>query len=303
MDLKILKQSIEKKQIQVPFWIFKYEDNDFLPNQYISSIRDILKIEVEYLDNLDGITAPKSDIFGLAESVDILRIFSIDCFDVVNDLLLTKTNLIVVCKKVSDDAIKMFNNNIVVFPKLEPWQIKDFVYSMASGVSEKKLDYLINICKGDIYRLNQELNKIKLFTEQERKFVYDKFIDDGVFEDLSDHNIFDFTNAIIKKDIKSLVGLYKELEKIDVEPLGLVTTLYNNLKNIIMIQLSPSATAESLGMPSNKFWAIKKYNCGYYTKEQLIQSFRIVTDMDRRLKTGELTTDLMIDYIVCNMLS
>ena len=144
---------------------------------------------------------------------------------------------------------------------------------------------------------------MSLFTEQERKHIFDSFLDDGIFDDLSEHNIFDFSNAILKKDVTSLMSLYKEIEKIDVEPLGLVTTLYNNLKNIISIQLDSSATPEKLNLPSNRFWAIKKYSCGFYTKEQLIQSFYLITDIDRKLKSGEITTDLIVDYIVCHMLS
>ena len=58
--------------------------------------------------------------------------------------------------------------------------------------------------------------------------------------------------------------LYAELNKIDVEPLGLVKLLYDNLKVIISIQLDPNTTAESIGIASNRFWAIKKNNCGFY---------------------------------------
>lgn len=303
MDLKALKQSIENKQVHTNFLIFKYEDSDFLPKQYIDNIKNILKVEIEPLEDLTGVLACKNDIFGISTVNNNLRVFYTDCFDIADSYLIKQENLIVVCKKLSDEANELFKDYIVVFPKLEAWQIKDYVYSLAEGVAENKLDNLIDICKNDIFRLNQELNKLKLFTEQERKYVYDKFVDDGIFDDLSEHNIFDFSNAIIKKDIKSLASLYKEIEKIDVEPLGLVTTLYNNLKNIIMIQLNPAATADSLGIASNRFWAIKKYSCGFYNKEQLLQSFYLITDIDRKLKTGEITNDLIVDYIVCHMLS
>ena len=149
----------------------------------------------------------------------------------------------------------------------------------------------------------EELKKLKIFKETERKYIFKQFMDEGIFEDLSDHNIFDFTNAIIKKDIAKLTALYEEIYKIDVEPLGLVKLLYDNLRTIISIQLDPNATAESVGIATNRFWAIKKNNCGYYTKDQLLNAFYLITDIDRKLKTGELGTDIMVDYIVCHMLS
>lgn len=302
MDLKILKQLLEKGEAPNSFFIFRYEDNDFLPKQYINNIKKSLKLEVQYIDSINEVLQGSNDIFGTLTDSG-LRVYETDFFDADIYGLKNEQNLIVVCKKISKECQTMFKENVVIFPKLEMWQIKDYVYSLAEGVDRKKLNHLIDICKNDIYRIDKELSKLKLFTEQERKYIYDKFVEDGVFDDLSEHNIFDFTNAIIKKDIPSLASLYKELEKIDVEPLGLVTILYNNLKSIIMIQLNPTATAESLGIASNRFWAIKKNNCGFYDKEQLLHAYEVVTSIDRKLKTGEITSDLIIDYIVCQMLS
>jgi len=303
MDLKIFKQSIENKQVTIPFLIFQYVDNDFLPKQYLNAIKNILNVDIDYIEDINTIINLNNDIFGLSDSDNNLKVYVTDTFDNDNLNLLKENNTVVITKKLSDESKDTFKDNILIFPKLEDWQVKDYVYSLANGIAENKLDHLIEICKNDIYRLDKELSKLKLFTEQERKYVYDKFVDEGIFEDLSNHNIFDFTNAIIRKDIPSLISLYKEIEKIDVEPLGLVTTLYNNFRNIISIQLNPSATAEALGMPSNRFWAIKKYSCGFYNREQLLRSFYLITDIDRRLKIGEITTDIMIDYIVCHVLS
>lgn len=301
MDIQKLKQNIEEENVQIGFWIFQYTDNSFLPHQYIHEIRKILNKDVQILDDLNVLVSPQKNIFGNTDASDLIRLFVTECFESDNPYLEEENNLIVVCKKVTNE--ELFKDSIIKFPKLEQWQIKDYVYSIADGVPEEKLDLLIQICKGDIFRISSEASKLSLFTEQERMHVFDSFLEDGVFDDLSEHNIFDFSNAILKKDIVSLAALYKEIEKIDVEPLGLVTILYNNLKSIISIQFDPSITPEILNISPKKFWAIKKYSCGYYTKEQLIQSFYLITDIDRKLKSGEITVDLIVDYIVCHMLS
>lgn len=298
MDIVELKQCIEEGNLQVGFLIFKYTDSTFLPLQYINALRSGKDISV--LNDLDEVS-PQKDIFGETNSNDRIRVFTTDCFESNKRSLLDEKGLIVVCKKITNE--EMYKNNTIVFPVLESWQIKDFVYSMAEGVPEEKLDMLIRMCNNDIFRLDTEVSKLKLFTEQERKHVFDDFLNDGVFDDLSDHNIFDFSNALLKRDIPSIASLYKEIDKIDVEPLGLVTTVYNNLRNIISIQFDPSSSPEKLGIPSNRFWAIKKNACGYYTKDQLLMAFYMITDIDRKLKSGEITTDIMIDYIVCHMLS
>lgn len=301
MDIKELKQSIENKSIKVGFMIFKYSDNDFLPLQYLHEIKNILNTEIQFIDDIKAVLGSSNFFFDDNETD--LNVLCCDAFsdDIPN--LVNQTNLIIICKKIDKECEQLFKDNIVEFPKLEEWQIKDYVYSIASGVNEKDLDKLINICNKDIYRIDKELKKLKIFNEQERKYVYEKFSYDGIFEDLSEHNIFDFCNAIFKKDVISLSNLYSELNKIDVEPLGLVKLLYDNLKVIIAIQLDPGATAESVGIANNRFWAIKKNNCGYYTKDQLLSMFYIVTDIDRKLKSGLITNDLIIDYLVCHIFS
>lgn len=301
MDIKELKQSIENKSIKVGFMIFKYSDNDFLPLQYLHEIKNILNTEIQFIDDIKAVLGSSNFFFDDNETD--LNVLCCDTFsdDIPN--LVNQTNLIIICKKIDKECEQLFKDNIVEFPKLEEWQIKDYVYSIASGVNEKDLDKLISICNKDIYRIDKELKKLKIFNEQERKYVYEKFSYDGIFEDLSEHNIFDFCNAIFKKDVISLSNLYAELNKIDVEPLGLVKLLYDNLKVIIAIQLDPGATAESVGIANNRFWAIKKNNCGYYTRDQLLSMFYIVTDIDRKLKSGLITNDLIVDYLVCHIFS
>lgn len=303
LDIEVFKKSIEDKTVSIDFVIFRYTDNSFLPYQYLHEISKILNLEINYVDSLESIT--KSNSFFDIDDGNInthLNVLSVKELTIPIGFR-PQTPSIIICNKIDKDTEKQFEDKILVFPKIEDWQIKDYVYSIAEGIDEKKLDNLIAICKNDIFRIDSELSKIKLFGINERKFVFDKFIDDGIFSDLSSHTIFDFTNAILKKDIKALTMLYKEIENIDCEPLGVVSTLYKSLKNIIAIQFLSNATPESTGLPANRFWAIKKNNCGFYTKDQLMLFFDMLVDIDRKLKSGELDSNIIIDYVVCHALS
>lgn len=303
LDIEVFKKSIEDKTVSIDFVIFRYTDNSFLPYQYLHEISRILNLEINYVDSLESIT--KSNSFFDIDDSNIsthLNVLSVKELTIPIGFR-PQVPSIIICNKIDKDTEKQFEDKILVFPKIEDWQIKDYVYSIAEGIDEKKLDNLIAICKNDIFRIDSELSKIKLFGINERKFVFDKFIDDGIFSDLSSHTIFDFTNAILKKDIKALTMLYKEIENIDCEPLGVVSTLYKSLKNIIAIQFLSNATPESTGLQANRFWAIKKNNCGFYTKEQLMLFFDMLVDIDRKLKSGELDSNIIIDYVVCHALS
>ena len=302
MDLKELKQQIENKDIHIGFSIFKYDDIDFLPYQYVNYISKINGLEIEYLDDLSTIINSHSDLFGCDSIATTLRVCKLKSFDITSEKLREESNLIVICKEVSKEAQEFFYQNIVEFPKLEEWQIKDYVYSLLEGVDTKKLDYLITLCNNNIYRLENEISKISIFSLNERKYVFDDFIDDGIFSDLSQYSIFNLTTALMKKDISAVMSIYKEIEKFDCEPLGLVTLLYQNIRNVISVQLSSNPSPESTGLPTKRFWAIK-YMCGFYTKEQLMKLFDLVTSIDKQLKTGYITNDIIIDYLICNIMS
>lgn len=301
LDIKTIKSEIDNENIKNTFIIFKYSDTDFIAFQYFNAICNLLGAECNYIDSLSELNTKHSNLF--AEPTEsIINLYKADKFETTDENLMRK-NLIIICKSVEKKTAVMYNDYVVEIPKLEDWQIQDYVYSLAEGVEEKELDKLLNVCKNDIYRIDAELNKLLLFKEVERKHVYQQFIEDGIFNDLSTYSIFDFSNAIIKKDINSLKNIYRELEKIDVEPMGLLTVLLNNFRNIMKIQLANNPTAESCGMKSGQFWAIR-HQCGIYTKEQLLKIFDFLTNIDKQIKTGNMPVNsFLIDYVVITILT
>ena len=61
-------------------------------------------------------------------------------------------------------------------------------------------------------------------------------------------------------------------------------------------------TADKLGLKPGQFNAIK-YNCGKYNNSQLVKSLEFLSGIDKRIKTGELPTNILRDYIVLSLLS
>ena len=302
MKLDALKDKIESNTIDyINFLIFKYEDIDFLPNQYLFALSKNLNKDIIFIDNLP--ISNQKDIFNNKLSVDNIECFKTDIFDVEDVSLIEKKYLIIICKEITENCKDLFNTNIVYFPKLEDWQIKDYVYSVAEGVDTKYLDALIYLCHNDIYKIDNELAKIKIFERNQRNILFKSFIEEGLFNDLNNNTIFDISNAILRKDINKLTELLINIDKIDCEPLGLVTILYKSIKDIINIQLNHNATPENTDINKNRFWAIKKNNCGFFTKDQLFNIFKFITSIDKKLKTGEISVDIIVDYIVCKILS
>jgi DNA polymerase III delta subunit len=216
--------------------------------------------------------------------------------------LYNRDNIIVIANKIDKASKKFYGDMVIEVPKLDEWQIRDMVYSFARGVNTKGLDWLIHNCNGDVNRLYQESIKLTLFNENERNTVFEEMVGDGAFDDMSSSTVFNFTNAVLKKDINALKKVYEEIDNIDINDFGLLSIMYTNFLNVLNIQLGINPTATSLGMKPNQFNAIK-YNCGYYSGSQLVGILRLLTDMDRKIKAGEFPTNIMRDYLILSVLS
>ena len=132
----------------------------------------------------------------------------------------------------------------------------------------------------------------------DRDFLVDKFFSDNVFSDLSNLTIFNFTNSIITKNVETLKQILLQFDSIDIEPIGVITVLYKNFKNILNVQLNSNPTPENTGLSSKQIWGIKNNSIGYFSKESLINVFQFILSLDLKVKTGELPIDMLIDYVI-----
>ena len=300
MTLQELKQSLETNTFKPTTMILVSEDK-FIPLQYVEEIKK--KYNILYIESLQELVPDENDIFGdFTEISSDIIIFNTELVDFSDEVLFNKDNVIVITNKIDKSSKKFYGDMVIEVPKLVDWQIKDMVYSFGKGVDSKYLDWLIHNCNGNVNRLYQEMTKLFIFSESERTHLFEEMIEDGAFDDLSANTIFNFTNAILKKDYSRLKLIYEEIDNIDINDFGLLTILYNNFLNVINIQMGVNPTPESLGMSWGQFNAIK-HNCGYYSAVQLINILKLISDMDRRIKSGEFPTNIMRDYMILSIFS
>lgn len=304
MDIKTLKENIESKLSDIRF-IFVNSEDSFLSNQYINVIAQKNELKIITVEEIRSLIPNDNDIFGIGDVIDetCLYVYKVDKFEEKDSDIIKIKHLIIVCDKIDSESKEIFKELVIEMPKLEPWQIKDYAYSIADGVNTKKLDWLLTVSNNNIHRVHNELSKLTPFIPKERDYVFDMMVEDDAFVDLSNFVIFDLSNAIIKKDIKTIAKILEDIKKIDVEPLGLQVILTNQFRNIISVQMSPNASAEKLGMNPKQFYAISKYSCGYYTREQLVEIFDVVSKCDYLLKNGDVPNDKLVDYMILHILS
>lgn len=303
MKFEDVKSLIEDGKIGDSLLILQYQDNNYVAYQWAREIARIHNKHISYIESLDGIISASIDIFGTKTIDDGERIYSCEIFDVISEKLKLEKNLIIITNKITKESENIFKDNICILPKLEEWHIKDYVYSVCQGINEKDLDWLVSVCKSDIYRISNEVDKLTLFSVNERRYLFEDMKYQGAFNDLSTFNVFNITNAVTSRDFDSLLNALKEIKSFDAEPLGVVTLLYQGIKKLILVWLANNPTPENTGLRSNVIYAINK-SPRTFTKKQLLDTYQFLNSIDRLLKTGQLCDmNKLIDYVICKVLT
>ena len=299
INLNELKQQIEQNKLTHHLIIFKCaKGSEFIPYQYAHEFCKNNDVNVFYPDDVSQL--PRNTLFGESIQHDLTMYYVDNLTEDLNvDAEEIATNYIwVICNKINKKCQELYNDNIVEVTKLLDWQIKDFITSRCPDLKDNQVNELFDYYKDDLFRLDNELCKIELLGSKKYNYLRNQ-----LFVDISNFNIFDIVNCIIRRDRRGISNIYEQIDCIDVEPFGLLTLLINNFRQVIDIQLAKNATAESVGVSSKQFWAIQKYSCGYYNRQELIYIYELLTSIDYKVKSGEISTDLILDYIICKILT
>lgn len=300
MKIEYLKQIIESNSYNGESFIFTDIDNcSFIVHQYLNDLISKNGFTLVNVNSTSEIPVNKNNFLSVLDD-GYFYVYYTDKPDDLRSIVNFKNCSIVYTGKKLKDILDI-EDYIISVPKVEKWQIKDYVYSRAKGVDSKDLDYLLDITEYDLWRLEKELDKIEIFDEKYRKEIFKQFIKSGIFNDLIPFNTFNLIDAVVKRQPAKALEIYEKLKELNTNNMGIISLLYNNFRNIIKIQLSPNPTPESTGLKSNQFWAIKKNNVGYYYKEELLYIFGLLTDIDKKIKTGEISVDMSLDYLFTNI--
>lgn len=300
IDITKIKEQIETGNVLDTFIIFKC-DNTFLAKQYYTAISHCLNKPIQYIESLDSYFNKSKNLFGDTNSEDYLSVFYTDNLQLYSKDLIGRKYLIIISKKVDKDTENIYNDYIVNVPEIENWHIKDYVYSVLPGIDRKYLDWLIDNCNNDINRIQNEIDKIICFDEVQRQTIFEDMLSDNAFSDITNKSIFDFTNAIQKRDINTLKSIYDDINVMDVEDLGVVTILYKNFIKLLKVWGSKNPTPENTGLSSKQIYAIQKTN-KVWTLKQLVNIIKFLTNIDYQLKTGLLSNINIRDYIVMKLM-
>ena len=292
MDIRLFKENVLNNSVKPQMYALVYDDNNSIILQYVNHIAQSTNNSITYLNELDDL----QDLMSLGDYDDGgMYVLQLDKLTDKIPRSFYKLFCFIICKEVTNND----DLETIKFPKVETWQMLDYAKVSLKGVNERKIEWLVNLLGNNQLRLENEINKITIFPMNERDAIFDLINNDGGYDDITNLTMFNLVTAISKKSKQEIIDVLEAIKLIDIEPMGLVTSLLKQFKLAIDVKMG-TKDFKGLNISQKQYIAIKKYNP--YTPNELVKIYKLLTNIDYELKIGLLPNEYIIDYVICNIL-
>lgn len=292
MDIRLFKENVLNNSVKPQMYALVYDDNNSIILQYVNHIAQSTNNSITYLKELDDL----QDLMSLGDYDDGgIYVLQLDKLTEKIPHSFYKLFCFIICKEITNND----DLETIKFPKVETWQMLDYARVSLKGVNERKIEWLVNLLGNNQLRLENEINKITIFPMNERDAIFDLINNDGGYDDITNLTMFNLVTAISKKSKQDIIDVLEAIKLIDIEPMGLVTSLLKQFKLAIDVKMG-TKDYKGLNISQKQYIAIKKYNP--YTPNELVRIYKLLTNIDYELKIGLLPNEYIIDYVICNIL-
>lgn len=292
MDIRLFKENVLNNSVKPQMYALVYDDNNSIILQYINHIAQSTNNSITYLKELDDL----QDLMSLGDYDDGgIYVLQLDKLTEKIPRSFYKLFCFIICKEITNND----DLETIKFPKVETWQMLDYAKVSLKGVNERKIEWLVNLLGNNQLRLENEINKITIFPMNERDAIFDLINNDGGYDDITNLTMFNLVTAISKKSKQEIIDVLEAIKLIDIEPMGLISSLLKQFKLAIDVKMG-TKDFKGLNISQKQYIAIKKYNP--YTPNELVKIYKLLTNIDYELKIGLLPNEYIIDYVICNIL-
>lgn len=220
------------------------------------------------------------------------------------------TTIIFVNRLENIDSVKKIVKSVKnkgVIKEFNPLKsINDTVINMFDDykIDSNTVNYFINRVGNNLEIINNEIDKLKLF-KLNNKIITKEDINNICIENVS-IDIFKFVDDIINKDKKSAIKTYKELLKINEEPIKIVALLASKFR--LMYQsciltkkgFTEDKISEILGV--HKYPVHLSILAGYkYNPDLILKYLNDLADLDIGIKTGTKDKELALELFILGL--
>lgn len=313
MNLPELRNSIASKENR-NLYIF-YGKEYVILDIYMKKVQNLVSSSVTTYESIVSFykTLDKKDILSKGSQVVIIR----DDKDFLNteyvwkDLIskLKKKNITLIAKYSTIDQrskfYKQFEQYITEFAPLSTEVLTKYIKKEVD-LENSYCSYLCDITQNDYGRILLELDKIKNLSDSKHMSNNDAFkvcYNANMFYCDAEGEVYDFINAIMFKDIKSIYYLLQESKDRNDNPIMILSLLHNNVKALLQMQLAGDIKdlSEKTGLTGFQIKNAKQF-LGKYNNRELSRFMKYLKYCEKSIKTGVLSSDLVIDYLLVNIL-
>lgn len=311
MELKELKTQLLNNIFQ-PFYVFTGEEEGLM-KVYINKISEIIGEKPTYIDTI-GEVYKQLNIQSLLNQ-KYLYIIRDDKEYLKQEKIWKKMqageeqgeNILILILTSIDKRSKFYkqhSKSIIEFNKLSP----QIIYKQIKKEIDLNNDNLKNFaeeCNYNYSKILLEINKIKSLSNH-NNITHDKAYEILIKENLISiepkNVIFELVDAVCKKQVQKSFKLWYELKQINDNPMGLISLLYTNFRSMLLVQSAQGRDIEKVTGLTN--WQIKvaKDKGNAFTKPQLINALKVIRRGEKKVKTGEIESNIIIEKILINIL-
>lgn len=174
-------------------------------------------------------------------------------------------------------------------------------------ITQQDIRLLVEKCMNDITTIDTECEKLMIYKIDTKEITKDD-IELMVIQKLGDSSeiLFSFINALLQKDKKRAMKIYKELQDYQIDISSIIGLLASQLKLISQIKilkmdnLGNVEIQEKLNLKS--LYQIKKLSeYTYYSLDEIKNMIFLIEDIDYKIKSGRLTDENGILYMITNL--
>lgn len=179
--------------------------------------------------------------------------------------------------------------------------VEDYIKDRGYKIDKYNLDYLVELLGNDINNINNEIDKILLYLNDDQvisREVIDKLVSDNI-----DNIMYEFTNAVLDRDYEKISKMYNDFKIENVGYDYLIGSLGNALRGALVIKMlynqgnSNSEIAKFIG--KKEFYVKKMLERLYnYTVDDLCILIDKLGIIDREYKSGKSNIDMLELYLL-----
>ena len=173
-------------------------------------------------------------------------------------------------------------------------------YKLENGV----IELLINRVGNNLDLLYQEIEKLKIYKIDDKTISKEDVL--NLTTEIIDIDIFKFIDDIINKNKKDAIKTYKELIKLNEEPIKIIALIASKFR--LMYQASVLAKKGYTEDQISEILNVHKYPvhlaivAGYkYNPRILLKYLNDLSDLDIGIKTGEKDKELALELFILNL--